>query len=120
MGFAGFNFAIIDEEHGPISLESAQNMIRAAESANKETMIIAHIEGVEGINNLNEILSVPGIDVIFIGPYDLSQSLGVPGEVNHPLVKEEKMKKVILKCKKNKVAVVTFADDIKLLNLGFH
>ena len=188
MGFAGFDFVIIDEEHGPISMESAQNMIRAAESvnitpiirvgnndealilraldigaqgieipqinsrsdavrvvksvkyspqgergvcryvraanyssmdkfayfksANDETMIIAHIEGVEGINNLNEILSVSGIDVIFIGPYDLSQSLGIPGEVNHSLV-VEKMKEVISKCNKKKIAVGTFADDIE-------
>jgi 4-hydroxy-2-oxoheptanedioate aldolase len=81
-------------------------------SANEETMIIAHIEGVEGINNLDEILSVPGIDVIFIGPYDLSQSLGIPGQVNHSLV-VEKMKEVVLKCKQNKIVVGTFADDIK-------
>jgi len=188
MGFAGFDFVIIDAEHGPISMENAQNMIRAAESvnvtpiirvgnndealilraldigaqgieipqinskadavravksvkyspqgergvcryvraakyssmdkfkyfesANKETMIIAHIEGVEGINNLDEILSVPGIDVIFIGPYDLSQSLGIPGQVNHSLV-TERMKEVVLKCKENKVSVGTFADDIE-------
>jgi 4-hydroxy-2-oxoheptanedioate aldolase len=75
-------------------------------------MIIAHIEGVEGINNLNEILSVSGIDVIFIGPYDLSQSLGIPGEVNHSLV-VEKMKEVISKCNKKKIVVGTFADDIE-------
>jgi len=188
MGFAGFDFAIIDAEHGPISMGSSQNMIRAAESvnitpvirvgsnnedlilraldigaqgieipqinsksqaikavrsvkyapkgergvcryvraanyssmdkfeyfksANNETMIIAHIEGVKGINNLDEILSVPGIDVIFIGPYDLSQSLGIPGEVHHPLV-TEKMKEVVSKCKKNKIAVGTFADDVE-------
>ncbi|GAI53628.1 unnamed protein product, partial [marine sediment metagenome] len=90
-------------------------------SANEETMIIAHIEGVEGINNLDEILSVPGMDVIFIGPYDLSQSLGIPGEVNHSLV-IEKMKEVVLKCKQNKIAVGTFADDIqtakKWISLG--
>jgi len=188
MGFAGFDFVIIDAEHGPISMQSAQNMIRTAEtanitsiirvanndeslilraldigaqgveipqincksdalravksvkyspqgergvcryvraanyssmdkfkyfkSANEETMIIAHIEGVEGINNLDEILSVSGIDVIFIGPYDLSQSLEIPGQVNHPLV-TEKMKEVILRCKQSKVAVGTFADDIE-------
>jgi len=188
MGFAGFDFVIIDEEHGPISMQSAQNMIRAAESvnitpvirvgsndealilraldigaqgieipqinkksdaiqavksvkyspqgergmcryvraanyssmdkfkyfkcANRETMIIAHIEGIEGIKNLDEILSVQGIDVIFIGPYDLSQSLGIPGEVNHPLV-IEKMQEVVSKCKEKNVAVGTFADDIK-------
>ena len=188
VGFAGFDFVIIDAEHGPISMQNAQNMIRAAEianitpvirvanndealilraldigaqgieipqinsklqaikavrsvkyapqgergvcryvraanyssinkfkyfkSANKETMIIAHIEGVEGINNLGEILSVPDIDVIFVGPYDLSQSLGIPGEVNNPLV-TEKMKEVVLRCRENKVAVGTFADDVE-------
>jgi len=75
-------------------------------------MIIAHIEGIEGINNLDEILSVPGLDVIFIGPYDLSQSLDIPGEVNNPLV-IEKMKEVVLKCKQHKIAVGTFADDVE-------
>ena len=197
MGFAGFDFVIIDQEHGPISIESAPNMIRAAEAvdvtpvirvpdnneplilraldigaqgveipqinckddalkavksvkyspqgtrgvcryvraanyssmdkfkyfqeANEETMIIAHIEGIEGINNLDEILSVSGLDVIFIGPYDLSQSLDVPGEINNPLV-IEKMKEVVLKCKQYKIAVGTFADDIqtvkKWISLG--
>ena len=86
------------------------NKFKYFESANKETMIIVHIEGVEGINNLDEILSVPGIDVIFIGPYDLSQSLGIPGQVNHPLV-TEKMKEVVTKCKESKVTAGTFADD---------
>ena len=91
---------------------SSMDKFKYFKSANEETMIIAHIEGVEGINNLDEILSVSGMDVIFIGPYDLSQSLGIPGQVNHPLV-TEKMKEVILKCKQSKVAVGTFADDIE-------
>jgi 4-hydroxy-2-oxoheptanedioate aldolase len=188
MGFAGFDFVIIDQEHGPISIQNTQNMIRAAESANitpiirtakndeslilraldigaqgveipqinckldsirasksvkffplgergvckyvraanyssmdkfeyfesanEETMVIVHIEGMKGINNLDEIISVSGIDVIFIGPYDLSQSLGIPGKVNDPLV-EDKMKKVVLKCKQHNIVVGTFADDIQ-------
>jgi len=91
---------------------SSMDKFEYFKTANNETMIIAHIEGVEGINNLNEIMSVVGIDVIFIGPYDLSQSLGIPGEVNHSLV-IEKMKEVVLKCKQNKIAVGTFADDIE-------
>ena len=53
---------------------SSMDKFEYFKTANNETMIIAHIEGVEGINNLNEIMSVVGIDVIFIGPYDLSQS----------------------------------------------
>jgi 4-hydroxy-2-oxoheptanedioate aldolase len=40
----------------------------------------------EGMRSLEEILAVPGSDVVFVGPYDLSQSLGVPGEVDHPEV----------------------------------
>jgi len=49
---------------------------------NEERTVIIHIEGQEGIENFSDILSVEGIDVIFIGPYDLSQSLGIPGQVH--------------------------------------
>lgn len=79
--------------------------------ANEETMVIIHIEGLEGIRNLEDILTVKGLDVIFIGPYDLSQSLGMLGQVDHPLV-INKMKEVIAKAKE-KVAVGTFVDDVK-------
>jgi 4-hydroxy-2-oxoheptanedioate aldolase len=81
--------------------------------ANEETMVIIHIEGLKGINNLEDILTVEGLDVIFIGPYDLSQSLGVPGQVDHPLV-IEKMKEVIAKARQRAVAVGTFVDDEKV------
>lgn len=49
--------------------------------ANQQTLVIINIEGKKGADNLEEIASLPGIDVIFIGPYDLSQSLGKPGQV---------------------------------------
>jgi 2-dehydro-3-deoxyglucarate aldolase len=53
-----------------------------------QTVIIAQIEHYEGINNLTEILAVEGIDATIIGPYDLSGSLGMPGDINHPDVQE--------------------------------
>jgi len=56
------------------------------ERSNRETMIIAHIENVAGVKHLPEILSVEGIDVFFIGPSDLSQSMGLPGQPDAPLV----------------------------------
>lgn len=59
-----------------------------AERSNKETLITCYCETAEGIKNLDDIVSVPEIDVIFIGPFDLSQALGVLGEVNHPAVQE--------------------------------
>lgn len=161
-GLAGFDFVIIDMEHGPLDILSAENMVRAAhlrnliaivrvgennplmisraldigadgvqvpqisnakdalnavraakffpegergvcryvraadytqiskaeyfKRANQDTNVIIHIEGQEGLSNLDEILKVDGIDILFIGPYDLSQSLGIPGEVENPRV----------------------------------
>lgn len=53
-----------------------------------EMVIIAQIEHIDAVNNLEEILSVPGIDGIIIGPYDLSASMGYPGEYDREDVKE--------------------------------
>ena len=51
---------------------------------NAESLIVVHVEGKRGIDNIAEIASVPHIDIIFLGPYDLSQSLGIPGQVQDP------------------------------------
>ncbi len=57
-----------------------------ADQLNQESLVIIQVEGVKGVENLKEIVSVPHIDVIFLGPYDLSQSLGIPGQVQDPRV----------------------------------
>lgn len=187
---AGFDFIIIDMEHGPFSIEGVQQMVRAAEARgitpvvrvteNNETLIlrtldigvkciqvpqvsnyedatkvvnatlfhpkgergmcryvraaeytnidkadhfgnsndgvlsIIHIEGLEGIENLSEILK-SNIDVIFLGPYDLSQSCGVPGQIHHEKV-VKRMEEAVKLAKANGKAVGTFvetADDAK-------
>jgi len=46
----------------------------------KEVVIVAQIEHIEAVDNLEEILAVNGIDGIIVGPYDLSASMGYPGE----------------------------------------
>ncbi len=59
--------------------------------------LILQVEGKDGMNSIDGILELEGFDVLFIGPYDLSQSLGYPGQVDHPeVVKaiEELAKKV--------------------------
>ena len=58
--------------------------------ANDESLLIIQIEHIEGVHNIEEIVSVDGIDGLFIGPYDLAGSLGLPGELNHPRVEEAK------------------------------
>ncbi len=47
------------------------------------------IEDIEAVNNIDEILAVPGIDALFIGPYDLSGSMGKPGKVKDDDVQEQ-------------------------------
>lgn len=52
--------------------------------ANEEILVIVQIETEEGLKNLKEILAVDGIDGVFVGPNDLSASLGIFQEFNHP------------------------------------
>jgi 4-hydroxy-2-oxoheptanedioate aldolase len=163
-GYCGFDFVVIDCEHGPLEPGHAENMIRAAELsgttpivrvpqnhprvilryvdvgaqgvlipwcqsaaealaavqavkyhphgqrglagtrasrygvgmalpeyttvANAETMVIVQIETAEAVDALPEMLRVPGVDVYFIGPNDLSQSLGYPARPGEPAVQQ--------------------------------
>ncbi|MDO5022088.1 MAG: aldolase/citrate lyase family protein [Eubacteriales bacterium] len=178
-GLAGYDFVVIDGEHGPTGPENATNMIRAAEvrgttpiiripnrfessvlhfldigahgiqvpqinnaeaakeivarakyepvgmrgvafpraadyglcdiskyfsHENEETLIITHCENKIGLENLEEICQVPEIDVIFLGPYDMSQSMGVTGQVTHPLVEDAAKRVIEITRKYNKAA----------------
>lgn len=186
-GFGGFDFAILDMEHGPMNVLQLQNLIRAAQCSNimpivrvpdcsessigkvldvgalgiqvpqvtnsdeakeaikvakfapqgdrgvcryvraakytatdryeyfenaNDNVVILQLEGNEAIKNIDDILQVEGIDIIFIGPYDLSQALGYPGQVDHPEV-IEKMKYIVSKAKNKNIAVGIFVDDLK-------
>ena len=55
---------------------------------NEGRFLLANIESVEAINNLDEILSIPELDGIIIGPHDLSISLGIPEQYGHKLFDE--------------------------------
>jgi 2-keto-3-deoxy-L-rhamnonate aldolase RhmA len=54
------------------------------EKRNGDKILIANIESVPAIENLQAICSVPGLDAVLIGPHDLSCSLGIPEQYNHP------------------------------------
>lgn len=70
------------------------------QQANEETMITLLVEDVIGLSNLDEILKVEGVDVVCIGPSDLSNSMGFVGERDHPEVR-----KVILEAEARIAAV---------------
>lgn len=115
--------AVIERtKFAPMGSRGVCRFVRAANYSSKDrfeyfrdankALTILQIEGQEGINNIEEILSVDGVDVIFIGPYDLSQSLGVPGDIDNPIVRE-KMIEIIDKCKVRGIAVGTFVDTLE-------
>ncbi len=185
IGHAGFDFCILDQEHGPANLETLQNLIRAAEvsgvlpivrtrdripesvsqpldlgaagvqvpqvaskaeaesvvdaakfaplghrgvcrfvraarfsaldrsayfaSAN-EALVILQLEGTH-LAEYEKVADTPGVDILFIGPYDLSQALGIPGQIEHPLVLEE-MQKIIAVARRKSKTVGVFADSL--------
>ena len=189
LGYAGIDFCMIDTEHGPLEMETATNMVIAADGTgvapiirvsdndekqilraldigaagvqvpqintvedaeevikaakysplgergmsvftragdyfkdgspghtdrqNEETCIIVHIEGKRGLDNLGEILKVDGIDVYFLGPYDISQSLGMPGDVRHPTV-EAALQTACEKANAAGKCIGSFAKDIEM------
>ena len=77
-----------------------------------EALIIIQLEGKEAIQDIDNILKVEGIDIIFIGPYDLSQSLGVPGQVSHPLVIDA-MNSIVERARSQDIIVGTFTDTLQ-------
>jgi 2-dehydro-3-deoxyglucarate aldolase len=62
------------------------------EHANDDIMVAVQIEHHEGVDNIDAILNVKGVDAVFIGPYDLSASLGVTGQFGHPTYIEARNK----------------------------
>jgi 4-hydroxy-2-oxoheptanedioate aldolase len=189
LGYAGMDFCIIDTEHGPISAETAGDLVMAAQGSgvaaivrvgqnderlilraldvgadgvqvpqintaddarqvihaakyaplgarglsiftragdyyahrgadhtarqNAETMVVVHIEGRRGLDHLDDIMNVDGIDVLFLGPYDISQSLGMPGDVRHPTV-ERALQDAAGKARARGRAVGSYARDVEM------
>lgn len=188
---AGFDFVIVDMEHGSASFETAEDVIRAVESEgktplirvptsddwlilraletgahgivvpqittkeeaeqvvasvkyhplgsrglspytrsagyssrkardlagreNERTMVIVLVEGSAGISNLDKIVKTDGIDVIYLGVYDLSQSAGYPGQTDHPTVLKF-MKDCISQIIEAGVSVGCLAENVKEVN----
>jgi 4-hydroxy-2-oxoheptanedioate aldolase len=76
--------------------------------ANQRAACLAMVEGSAGVEAVDEILAVPGLDAIFVGPVDLSASLGVPGEPEHPAVVEA-VRALVARGRERDVATAVFA-----------
>lgn len=66
-----------------------RNAMSYLNSANAEIIVMIAVETAEAVDNLDEILSVAGLDGIFIGPMDLASSMGHLGNPTHPEAQEQ-------------------------------
>lgn len=64
--------------------ELSNEMKQYLQHYNQGNIAIANIESVPAVEKLEQLLSVPGLDAVFIGPHDLSISLGIPEQYDHP------------------------------------
>lgn len=87
--------AVNAARYAPLGERGIAGVVRAARygfvpmqeyisGANRENLIITQVEHIESVNNLDDILAVEGLDGIFIGPTDLSQSMGCTGQFDNP------------------------------------
>ena len=91
-------------------------------SANRETHLIAQIETAKGVEQAHHIAAVEGIDVLWIGHFDLTNSLGIPGQFDHPRFVES-VAKVLDACQEHHTVPGFMAgsveEGIALLDQGF-
>lgn len=93
-----------------------------AATANDETLVIIQFENIAGLEKVPEVIKVPGVDVLLIGPSDLAQSMGYPGQLRHPEVLAV-IDRVCEMCAGSDVALGTIAPNAdatnKLIEQGF-
>ena len=82
LGMRGYGLSHQQTNYEPLS------MPQMIEHGNANTLVVIQIETQRAVDMREELLSVPGIDAVMIGPADLSISLGVPGEFDHPKMVE--------------------------------
>jgi 2-keto-3-deoxy-L-rhamnonate aldolase RhmA len=78
------------------------------ERANDDLAVLIQIENQAALDNLEEIVATPGVDLIFMGPGDLSQGLGVSGQLSHPRVVEA-MNRIVEVCRSHDMPIGTLA-----------
>jgi len=78
MGKRGAAFSMRAARYGTIPVD------QYLEQANEQSLVVIHVESEKAVANLEDIVTVKGIDMIYIGPTDLSVSLGCQGNIEHP------------------------------------
>jgi 2-keto-3-deoxy-L-rhamnonate aldolase RhmA len=97
-------------------------VVEKLKQANTKTVLFAQIETVTGLENVEEIAAVPGVDCLWIGHFDLSASMGIPGEFDNPRYTQA-VSRIIDAAKSSKRSlghlVPTVPEGVRLNRLGF-
>lgn len=103
--------------YGPRSIITDYEQLPVKERVaelNQDTMVVVQIERKRAIDDIDNLLSVKGVDAAVIGPNDLSVSLGVPGKTNsEPMINA--IQKVVDTCEKREIASCIHVRDMKTL-----
>ena len=99
---AAFGFAQCDYLGGDVGEKIRQS--------HERTMVIAQIETERGLEQVETIAEVDGIDVLWVGHFDLSNFMGIPGQFNHPRF-DAAMRKVVEACRRHGKAAGFMATD---------
>ena len=100
---AAFGFTADDYMGGSVT-----DIIKVAD---ERTLVMCLIETAEGVENVDEIAAVPGVDVLWLGHFDLTNFLGIPAQFDHPKYKEAIRKMVAAARKHGKVLACMTGDD---------
>jgi len=92
---------------------STMNKVQYFAEANVITSVALQIEGLEAAKHADEIMSIEGVDIIFLGPHDLAQSLGVPGQPEHPKV-VEKMEELVKLAREKGKFLGTYVESVEM------
>lgn len=111
LGHRGFGLHGIVTDYGSVP---AQGQI---ESANEETMAVLMIESGRGLDSVEAIAKVPALDVLFIGPVDLTLSLGIIGQFDNPIFLDA-VKRIVAACRSAGVAAGMQTGNMELLMNG--
>jgi len=115
LGKRGYDGVSADADFGTLP------MTEYLRRSNEQTFLVVQIEDVSAIGQIEEIARVPGVDVVFVGPADLSLDMGIPGQIKDPRILEV-VQRVVRACDGNGAVCGTWGGEPeyarRLLDMG--
>ena len=108
-GDRGVAFGIAHTDYGDFRKLDG---VKYTKQANEEILIVGQIETAKAVENIDAILAIGGLAAVFIGPYDLSTSLGISGQLDHPSVVAS-IEEVVAKAKAYDIILGSYVNDFE-------